>query len=301
MKVLIVGANGGLGNVLAQHLRTETDWAVATADRTEYREGVEARAFDSAHKASWALLFADPGTRPDAVVNAAAYTDVDGCEKERERARRDNVELVSHIVEASRKHRLRFIQISTDNVFDGRRGPYTEASLPDPINYYGKTKLAAENECRRLDGRASIVRTMWLYGSSVGKPSFVEWVKRELSESRTVRVAQDEIGNPTLCEDVAAGIRRILELDVTGIYNLAGPEILSRLDVAYIIANWVGADPALIESVQSAELNRPALRPLQSGLLTLRAQAILGIRGTPLHQGLQFLETQRERLERGRI
>ncbi len=301
MRVLVVGGDGGLGSVLTQHLTTETDWTIVAVTRAQYRAGSTVRSFDSSHKTSWTSLFADAETRPDVVVNTAAYTNVDGCEQDRERARRDNVDLVSHIVDACRKHDVRLVQLSTDNVFDGKRGPYTETGLPNPINYYGKTKLAAENECRRLDSNVTIVRTMWLYGSGAGKTSFVEWIAEELSHERSVRVAQDEIGNPTLCEDVAAGIRRILELDVTGICNLAGTEILSRLDVAYIIANWIGADPALIQPVQSSELNRPAARPLQSGLLTLRAQAILGIRGTPLQQGLQFLETQRGRLERGRI
>ena len=131
--------------------------------------------------------------------------------------------------------------------------------------------------------------------------SFVEWLAQELVGGRRVRIAQDEIGNPTLCEDVAHGIRRILEGDVRGVINLAGPEIISRLDVAYIVANWVGADPELIEPILSADLNRPALRPLQSGLLTLRAQALLGLRGTPLLQGLQVIETRKLREERGRV
>lgn len=300
MKILVTGARGALGTALVEHLTTETDWSVAEATRTTYRSHTLTENFESGQKTAWAELFNNAATRPDTVINTAAYTDVDGCEQHRDKAHRDNVELVAHLVDVCRRHGTHLIQLSTDNVFDGHRGPYSETAQPQPINYYGRTKLAAENECRRLDQNTTIVRTMWLYGGGGSKISYIEWVTQQLAGGKVIRIAQDEIGNPTLCDDVAAGIRRLIELDLHGIFNLAGPEIMSRLDAAYIVANWIGADPALIQPVQSAELNRRAQRPLQTGLSTLRAHAILGIRGTTLQQGLQFIDTHRGRKGRER-
>jgi len=299
MNVLVVGAAGGLGTVICQHMRAETDWSIAAVTRDRYIVGDTVYAFSTSDKSAWNELLREPSTRPDVIVNAAALTNVDRCERERERAWGDNVDLVVRLVDVCRRHDVRFIQLSTDYVFDGKQGPYAEGATPHPINYYGKTKLAAENECRRYPIRLALVRTMWLYGGKGGRTAFVDWLANELAAGRTVAIAQDEIGNPTLCDDVAQGIRRIIEMDVEGVFNIAGPEILSRLDVAYIVANWVGADPQLIQPVLSSDLRRAALRPLHSGLLTLRAQAILGLRGTPLHQGLQLIDIRRSREEMG--
>jgi dTDP-4-dehydrorhamnose reductase len=103
--------------------------------------------------------------RPDVIINAAAATNVDGCETDRAEAWRDNVDLVETIVEVCRKIDARLVQVSTDYVFDGEAGPYVESDRPNPINYYGKTKLAAENVCLRSGIDVAIVRTMWLYGA----------------------------------------------------------------------------------------------------------------------------------------
>lgn len=295
MRILILGAGGALGSTIGRHLERETDWNVARVTRTTLTENGIEHAFNASTRADWTTLFSNPQTRPDTVINAAAMTNVDACESNRKHAWTDNVDLVIRANDACRAYHVPLIHFSTDYIFDGKHGPYAENGIPNPINYYGKTKLAAENECRRHGNDVTIVRTMWLYGGSSIRPSYIEWLTTELTAGRTIRIAHDEIGSPTLCEDVAAGIRHIIEIGAKGLVNLAGPEIISRLDIAYIVANWVGADPELIIPVLSRDLNRPAARPLQSGLLTLRAQALLHWHATPLVQGLIWLRTVRNR------
>ncbi|HEX9007104.1 MAG TPA: NAD(P)-dependent oxidoreductase, partial [Bacteroidota bacterium] len=230
---------------------------------------------------------------PDVIINCAAMTNVDACEKEREQAWKVNVGSVEHLIEAARRADTRIVHISSDYIFDGKSGPYGEDARPEPLSYYGKTKLASENALRTSGLPHFIARTMILYGFAPGaKANFALWLLQSLENGTQVRIVDDQWGNPTLADDLAYGIMRGVELGKTGIYNIAGREICTRYDFAIRLAKTFGLDPALIAPVKTAELRQPAPRPLKSGLITLKAETDLGIRPSNVEEGLIVLKSQ---------
>ncbi len=234
---------------------------------------------------------------PEVIINAAAYTDVDGCEREKELSWKANVTAVENLVMASRLVGARVIHISTDYVFDGKAGPYDETAVPNPLSYYGKEKLASENAVRASGENWAIVRTMVVYGVAPKvKKNFAIWLVQELQKGHRVNIVCDQFGNTTLADDLARGIYELVRQNKRGLYHMAGSDILSRYEFARKLADVFGFDKSLIHPIKTAELNQLAVRPLQSGLITLKAQAELGVTFLSSEESLkkfkeQFLES----------
>ncbi|HIE05076.1 MAG TPA: dTDP-4-dehydrorhamnose reductase [Candidatus Latescibacteria bacterium] len=230
---------------------------------------------------------------PDVVVHTAAWTDVDGCEKDRERAWMVNVEGTRHIAEACREFGAKVVYISTDYVFDGRYGPYGEEVLPHPLNYYGWTKLGGEVAVLSSSEGNLVVRTMVLYGWAEGvRSNFVLWLLENLWEGRRVKVVTDQWGNPTLADDLAEAVLDLLEAGCSGIVNYAGGDFWTRYEMALEVAGRLGVDQGLIVPVRTDQLGQVAKRPLRSGLKTWRAEEILGRRPMGFRKGLTCTLTQ---------
>ncbi len=230
---------------------------------------------------------------PDVILNCAAMTNVDACERERELAWKVNVTGLENIIEAAKRKRSRIVHISSDYIFDGKNGPYDENEKPEPLSYYGKTKLAGENALRTSGLDYLIARTMVLYGYSPGvKLNFALWLVQSLDAGTHVKIVDDQYGNPTLVDDLAYGLLRGVELGKLGIYNIAGREIVTRYVFAIRLAEKFGFDPGLISPVKTADLNQPAPRPLKSGLITLKAETELGITPSNVDEGLTILKSQ---------
>lgn len=214
---------------------------------------------------------------PDIIINTAAYTNVDRSETEKETAWKINVNGVENIALYAWTVDAHLIHISTDYIFDGKNGPYSEEDKPLPIGYYGRTKLASENSIRTSGVRFSIVRTNILYGpAKYGRPDFVKWVINSLRANESIRIVTDQIGNPTYIDDIVAAINKLIEFKKEGIYNIGGIEMLSRFDFTLRIAEYFSMDKKLILPILTKDLNQPAPRPLKSGLITLKAETELG-------------------------
>jgi dTDP-4-dehydrorhamnose reductase len=296
LRVAIVGAAGGLGRKVVEVVSMETPWEIIAITRDEVSYGEERSTFNSRDHREWRRLFDNDELTPDAIINCAAMTDVDRCETERSVAWESNVKLVEHIINQCKRSGSRYIHISTDYVFDGRNGPYSETSTPNPINYYGKTKLAAENLCAQSRIDYTVIRTMWLYGEDEGrKRSFVKWIADTVGAGQSVNIVTDEIGSPSLVDDVAYGIIKSIERQKNGIVNIAGPEVMSRWDFAMAVADVYHLDRNLFNPITTAQLNRVARRPLRSGLIPLQAQTTLGLTLTPLREGLRMMRVREER------
>lgn len=230
---------------------------------------------------------------PDVIVNAAAYTDVDGCEKERELAWRVNVGGVENLIAAARSSQAKIVHISTDYIFDGTNGPYSEEDTPNPLSYYGKTKLASENALRGDDVPYTILRTMVLYGMARNiRSNFVLWVATSLRDGKHIQVVDDQTGNPTLADDLAYAILKVVELEKTGVYNVCGQDLISRYNFAVKIGHVFGGDEKLITPIKTSDLHQPAPRPLSSGFVILKASTELGITTSGVIQGLQLMKRQ---------
>ncbi len=297
-RVLVIGSNGLLGQKVAELLVRGSPYQ-ATLTSIESKpvvpfQGVDYAQLDVTSKKDVRQLIAAAG--PDVIINCAAMTNVDACEHERELAWRVNVGGVENLIEAARKNGSRIVHISTDYIFDGKLGPYTEDDRPSPLSYYGKTKLASENALRASGIEFTILRTMILYGYAPGvKANFALWLIENLENRSPVRVVDDQLGNPTLVDDLAYGLLRAVELGRTGIYNIAGRDIISRYDFARKLAQVFGFDSGLITPVKTAQLRQPAPRPLKSGLITLKAEVELGIKPSTVEQGLTVLKSHLSR------
>jgi len=230
---------------------------------------------------------------PDFIINAAAYTNVDKSEIERELAWKINVKAVEYIAEAARVIDAHLVHISSDYIFNGKNGPYSENAVPNPIGYYGRTKLASENALKISGAIYTILRTNVLYGTAPdSRPDFVKWVVVSLRKKENIRIVTDQINNPTFIDDLVQAINKIIEFGRTGIFHIGGREFLSRLEFTNMIADHFQLDKSLIKPITTAELNQRARRPLKSGLITLKAETELGYKPHLIPEALE--EMRRE-------
>jgi dTDP-4-dehydrorhamnose reductase len=297
-KILVVGSNGLLGQKMTELLLRGSPHSVVLSS-IEPRpvvsyQAVEYLQLDITSKKDVKQAFA--ATEPDVVINCAGMTNVDACETEREATWKVNVGGVESLAESARSHGTTVVHVSTDYVFDGKSGPYNEEDRPNPLSYYGKSKLASENVLRTAGVPFVIARTMVLYGVAPAiRANFVLWLLHSLEQKTRVRIVDDQIGNPTFADDLAYGLLRTIELGRTGIYHLAGREIVSRYEFALRVATAFGYDSGLIAPIKTVSLRQPAPRPLNSGLLTLKAEVEIGYQPLSIEESLAVLRNQLSR------
>ena len=292
--VFITGANGLLGQAIISLFTRETDYELITSsveDKPFLEYGHKYEKLDIMNKEEVKKLIGY--YEPDVIINCAAYTEVDKCETERELCWRLNVDGVKNIIIAAKKCDAKIIHFSTDYIFDGKNGPYTEDATPNPLSFYGRSKLASENALISSGIEHVIIRTMVLYGiGNTIKKNFALWLVETLKKKQPVTIVTDQIGNSTIADDLAYGTYKIIEKNRTGIYNIAGKDILSRYDFALKLCEVFGFDKKLVSPILTSELSQPAPRPLNSGLIVLKAEADLGIKLMDSLESLRLLKIQ---------
>jgi dTDP-4-dehydrorhamnose reductase len=224
--------------------------------------------------------------RPDVVVNCAAYTDVDGCEVERERARRVNGEGAGNAARAAAGSGCAIVYVSTDFVFDGRkRSPYTEEDAPAPLSEYGRSKLLGERLVSEASGDHLIVRTSWLYGA--GRGNFVDAIRARARNGGTLRVVDDQFGSPTYVVDLARALCLLIDARARGLVHFANSGVCSRYDQAREILEAAEFRAVRIEPIQTDSAGRIAVRPAYSALDTSRYTALTGAVPRPWQEALR--------------
>jgi len=226
---------------------------------------------------------------PQVIVNTAAFTNVDDCETDRSMAWQVNVTLVETLARLARVTDAHLVHFSTDYVFDGAKGPYTEVDIPSPINYYGKTKLAGENACLSSGADATVVRTNVVYGPGTSRIDFVHWVLMNIESKTEMRIVTDQISNPTYVDDLAEAVTRIIMRKRTGLYHVGGSDYVSRFDFAKRIADFFKLDSSMMTPITTAELHQPARRPLRGGLVSIKAESDLRMKVRGIDSGLVSL------------
>ena len=239
---------------------------------------------------------------PDAIVNTAALHNVDYCETHQEEATRVNVEGTKNLVDAASKVGSRLIHVSTDYVFDGRKGHYAESDTPNPQNYYAMTKLKAEKAVLQSPSYA-IARPSVVYGwnklESTGVPSssgktinFAMYVLERLVEKETVKAVRDQFSSPTFADNLADALMRLVLFQENGLFHTAGRSCASRYEFALKVAEIFGYNKDLVQPVLSNEFKQLAERPLNSCLDVDRTEKLLGVRFMTLAEGIREMRDQ---------
>ena len=236
------------------------------------------------------------GLKPDAIVHAAALTDVDRCERERDLANAINYEATKAVARCARDLGAFLIYVSTDYVFDGKSGMYREDDVPSPINYYGYTKLKGEQAVKELLSDYLIARTSVIYGStpSSGKVNFALWVIGALREGKPVSVTVDQFVSPTFNTNLAEMTMECLERRLTGTVHLAGADRLSRFDFASALCREWSLNPSLINPVEMSQMSWSAPRPRDSSLDVSKAAGTLKNAPTGITESLRRLRKELE-------
>jgi dTDP-4-dehydrorhamnose reductase len=275
MRLLVTGASGLLGGAIVLAARDRHDViAVARGHPLRSAGGVVAEAADMSTPGLATQLLARH--RPDAVIHAAAATDVDGCERDPARATLLNETMAGWVASAAHDAGARLIHISTEAVFDGIAGPYGEDDLPKPVNVYGASKLAGEGAVVEAHPEATIVRTT-IYGwNAQPKRSLAEWFIARLEQGQPAPGFEDAWMSPILVDDLADRLLLTLGQDVPGVLHVAGHDCVSKAEFGRRLARAFGYDPSLVTPARVADAGLPAPRALRPCLRVGRAEALLG-------------------------
>jgi dTDP-4-dehydrorhamnose reductase len=295
MKILVTGSNGLLGQKLTELIiKDKTVQLIATASRPSILQLTNAEFYllDITNENEVDTIITQ--VRPDVIINTAAMTQVDQCESQREACWKANVSAVENLIKASRKINAHLIHVSTDFIFDGSQELLDEAAIPNPVNYYGESKLAGEKLVIESDISWCIVRTVLVFGvtQDMSRSNIVLWVKKSLEERKTIQVVSDQWRTPTLAEDLAMGCYLAAKKKIKGIYNISGKDYLSAYDIAIRTAEFFKLDKSLIKKTDSTQFTQPARRPLKTGFIIEKARNDLGYEPHSFEEGLEVLAAQ---------
>src|SRR5262245_61933379 len=269
MRAVVIGGSGQIGGWLLRVLAERGHEAVGTYATAPFPGLEPLDAADLVGTAAWLRA-----RRPDVVFYPAGFTWVDGCERDPEKARAANLDQPLNLARASAEVGARFVYFSTDYVFDGRSGPYSEDDPPHPLSVYGRVKREAERALADELGDAQLtVRTCWVFGPERQGKNFAYQLARTLREGRTLTCPSDQVSTPSYGPDVAHATVRLAEEGLSGLIHIAGPETIDRPRFARALAEAFGLDATLIRALPTAELGQGAPRPLNGGLLTPRLDA----------------------------
>jgi len=287
-KVLVTGALGLLGANIVKQLKD--DYNVLGLSRkidVEGKEtGVEYVQGDITKRKE--IVDRVRHFHPKFIINAAAYTNVDRSEVEKDACWQANVDGVKHLAYAAKLSEARLVHISTDYVFDGIEGPYDEDDRPNPLGYYARSKLAGENELIASGADFAIARTMVLYGyAASSRLNFVTWVIEQLKNRAPITIVDDQFGNPTLADELAHAVIALAKSNENGVFHISGNEIIDRYSFVLHIAHVFGLDKSLVSRIKTADLNQPAPRPLNSGFKVDKLSKRLGITMSNALEGLE--------------
>lgn len=279
MKVLVTGAAGMLGLDLMSLLGAAHEAVgVDLEQRAGERAGVPGMLqgnFDILDEADIRYRVAE--IKPEWVVHCAAYTNVDGCEKEPDKAYALNVEGSRNVAKACWGADARMLYVSTDYVYDGRKEePYVETDPVNPLNAYGESKLGGEREAQAVLPRALVVRTSWLFG--LNGPNFVEAILGQVGKKDELDVVADQVGSPTYTPDLADALVRLIEAGASGIVHVSNGGKCSWHEYAKRILGLAGVGGIKVNPITTAKLGRPAVRPAFSVLSNARYEELTGHR-----------------------
>ncbi|WP_113654032.1 SDR family oxidoreductase [Pedobacter namyangjuensis] len=294
--VLVTGSNGLLGQKITEKIINEGGVNLVATSKGINRFPTE----DRYVYAEMDILNAEQVReviekyKPDAIIHTAAMTNVDTCENQKELAYQLNVVAVQTLVSLCETYNIQLVHLSTDFVFDGEDGPYDELSAPNPLSYYGKTKLMAEEVIKNSSAKWAILRTIIVYGivSDMSRSNIVLWAKGALEKGEPLKVVNDQWRMPTLAEDLADISLLAVAHNAQGVYNASGKDMMSIAELVYRVADFWRLDKSLITEVSGATLNQAAKRPKKTGFILDKAMTELNYQPRSFEEGLRILDRQ---------
>lgn len=296
MKILITGSNGLLGQKLVQKLSGDAGvQVIATArgaNRLPVTEGYSYVSLDITDPANVNEVFRQ--YLPDVVIHTAAMTNVDQCETDKEECWKLNVTATEYLLEAAEKSGSFFVHLSTDFIFDGADGPYTEEAQANPVSFYGWSKYAAEKLVLHSKVKWAIARTILVYGIAhdMSRSNIILWVKNSLESGKKINVVNDQWRTPTLAEDLADGCILIARQQAEGIFNISGKDLLNPYQMAIMTADYFGLDKSLINETDGSQFKQTAKRPARTGFILDKPVNVLGYDPKSFREGIAFLADQ---------
>ncbi|HEY9361830.1 MAG TPA: SDR family oxidoreductase [Chitinophagaceae bacterium] len=289
--VLVTGANGFLGHYLVKKLLNRNFNVVATGKgecRLDFPEEKQFLYLSMDFTDPFAVYDVFRKIKPGIVIHAGAMSKPDECELNQWQAFITNTEGTVTLLNNADDYKSFFIFISTDFVFSGSNGPYKEDDLPAPVNYYGQTKLQAEEAVMEYAHEWAIVRTVLVYGKPLaGKQNILTLVQSKLLKGESVNIVDDQWRTPTFVEDLAEAIVNIAVKKATGTWHISGNETLTPYAMACMTAKYLHLDEKLILRTSAADFPETAKRPPRTGFIITKAMGKLNFSPTPFSEGLQ--------------
>lgn len=265
-KLLITGSNGLLGQSLSKKFRDKYYTLGCDLTRDSFNTAFpldEYHQLDLTERDNTKKFLSEQ--KPELIINTVAFNDVDKAEAERDNCWETNVRVVELIIENVSDYNPLIIQISTDYVFDGKAGMYSERDEINPLSYYGHTKLESEKILMSSGFDYIIARSMILYGNGQNvRNNFATWIIKEIKNGNEVKVVNDQKGNPTFVDDLSEALFRLIQRAEYGLFHVAGDKVCSRYDFALRIAKIFNLNESLIREITTSELRQKAKRPKNS-------------------------------------
>ena len=297
--VLITGSNGLLGQKLVHQLQKDPNYQLIATSKGKNRissvSGFIYEELDITNSKEVSNIFKKH--RPDVLINTAAMTNVDACEDDKKGCWKMNVNAVEYLLAESEKYNTHLIHLSTDFVFDGEDGPYSESDLPNPLSYYGESKFASEKVLKNSEYKNwAIARTIIVYGlvEQMSRSNIVLWAKGALEKGDPINVVDDQFRSPTLAVDLAKGCILIADKQAKGVYHLSGKDLMSILELVNRVADFFKLDKSSVSAIKSITLNQTAKRPPKTGFVLDKAIQELGYDSASFEEGLAIVSQELE-------
>jgi len=287
-KLLIIGGSGLVGSTLLQYASPNYN--------IHFTYNTNKITFDNINSTQINLLGNQKlitdlikEVQPNIVVNTAAHSSVDLCETDHSIADKLHVDITQDITQACKDIDSKLVYISTDAVFQGELNKkYTELDQPNPINYYGKTKLQAEQITLNTSPKNVVLRTAVIYGWHE-KSRFTNWIIQTLKENHVVDPFTDQYNTPTLVDDLVKSLLNIFEKNISGIFHATGKSCLNRYEFALVLANTFGFDTKLIKPITSKEKKQDAPRPISTCLDSTKLEKLIDFNFSDIQSGVSFI------------
>lgn len=293
-KILITGASGIIGESLIRHnagsearelllVSRKSDEFGDLGDILKFNAGIT-------EKAEIKRICLD--MRPDVIINCASYSNPQKCEKHKKLAWDINVDALENLTRMARIVDAHLISFSSDNIFPGDKGPYSETDRPEPINYYGKSKHAADNTVLAGCERSTIIRMSGVFGySSFGRQHFLNYACESFRNNKDVTYEYETKSNPVFADDLANAVYSLIDRELYGIFNAGSPDILTKKEMASIAKEIFESYDSKITLVKNKTANTVNI-PAKAGLITLKLETNIGMRFSDIENALQALKYQ---------